>query len=316
MSPVVVDAAAVRAALPFERLVPALRALLRDGCTVPERHVHRWPDGAGGEVTTLIMPAWGTAGLAVVKMIQIAPGNAARGLPGLHASVLVMDAATGVPLAVLDGNELTARRTAATAALAADVLVGPGPQRLLVVGAGRIAALLPAAHAAVRPLAEVVVWARRREAALALSETWRAQGVAARVADDLAKATACADIVACATLASAPVVQGAWLKPGGLLTLIGSFAPDMREADDAVFADADLYLDTEEALRKSGDLLGPIARGVFAEADVRATLAQLCRGEREAAPAGQRRAVFKSVGHGSQDLCAASLVMAAQGLAR
>lgn len=308
--------------LPFERLIPALHRLHAEGACVPTRQVHSWPDGAGGEVTTLIMPAWQEGRWFAVKVINIAPGNAARGLPGLHASVLLHDARTGVPVALIDGNELTARRTAATSALGAALVLGAWgetpeqraqrrPLSLLVVGAGRIAGLLPQAYQAVMPLGQVQVWARRAQEAQALAERWCAEGLPARACHDLGVAAAQADIVSCATLATQPVVQGAWLKDGSLLNLIGSFTPQMREADDACFCGADLYLDTEEALAKSGDLLGSMANGVFQAADVRATLSQLCRGERQGSPLrGARRAVFKSVGHGLQDLCAASVVMA------
>jgi ornithine cyclodeaminase/alanine dehydrogenase-like protein (mu-crystallin family) len=305
-----IDAAAVRAALPFERLIPALRTLFAAGCTVPPRQVLQWDDGTGGHVTSLVMPAWQTGaggGFYAVKVINIAPGNAARGLPGLHASVLLHDAATGRPLALLDGDEITARRTAAASALAASFLARADAQRLLVVGAGRIAALLPSAYRVVRPIAQVAVWARRAEAAEALAARWRADGFDAVAAPDLPQAVAEADIVSCATLATAPVVRGAWLAPGSHLDLIGSFTPQMVEADDDCFRGAALFADTDEALRKSGDLLGPLARGVFTAADLRGTLETLARGATPGRTDPMERTVFKSVGTALEDLCAAQL---------
>ena len=172
----ILDAAAVRAALPFERLVPALRAAFAEGCDAPPRQVLAMPDGQGGTTTSLVMPAWtrGAQPLYGVKIINIAPANAARGLPGLHASYLLHDAATGRPLALLDGDELTARRTAATSALAGAFLARADARRLLVVGAGRIAALLPSAWRAVRPVDRVEVWARRTDQAEALAAHWGA----------------------------------------------------------------------------------------------------------------------------------------------
>lgn len=309
-----IAAAAVRAALPFERLVPALRAMFAQGCEVPARQVLHWSDGAGGEVTSLVMPAWQLApggGFYGVKVINIAPGNARRGLPGLHASYLLHEAATGRPLALLDGDELTARRTAAASALAASFLARADARRLLVIGAGRIAERLPEAMRAVRPIDQVAVWARRPEAAQALATRWRAQGFDAVVATDLPAAAAAADIVSCATLATAPVVRGAWLAPGSHLDLIGSFTPAMVEADDDCFRGAALYVDTDEALRKSGDLLGPLARGVFAAADLRGTLESLSRGTAAGRTEDRCRTVFKSVGSALEDLCAAQLAWTA-----
>jgi ornithine cyclodeaminase len=114
--------------------------------------------------------------------------------------------------------------------------------------------------------------------------------------------------VSCATLATAPLIEGRWLRPGSHLDLIGSFTPAMREADDACFAGAALYVDTEEALQKSGDLLGPMSRGVFAPGDLRGTLAGLARGEVSGRRSAQERTVFKSVGTALEDLAAAILV--------
>jgi ornithine cyclodeaminase len=311
------DATATRAALPFAALIDALRAMFISGCTVPQRHVHvvdaASADGddpkAGGGFTSLVMPAW-SSGYYGIKTINIAPGNAARGLPGLHAVYLLFDAATGVPLAQIDGGVLTSMRTAAASALAASMLARPGSHELLVVGAGQIARLLPLAYRAVLPIERVTVWARRPEQAQLLVDELRGQGILACAATDLASAAARADIVSCATLATAPVVQGRWLAPGSHLDLIGSFTPAMVEADDDCFRGARLFVDTPEALVKSGDLLGPMARGVFAATDVCATLEALCRGESPGRLNSDECTMFKSVGSALEDLAAAQLVMA------
>lgn len=302
------DAAATRAALPFERLVPALRERFAQGCEVPPRHVHEVGAPDGGSFTSLIMPAWVPGRCYGIKTINIAPGNSARGLPGLHASYLLFDAVTGVPLALIDGTELTNRRTAAASALAASWLAREDARHLLVVGAGQVARLLPQAYAAVRSLARVSIWARALPRADALARELRAQGVPAQAVADLPAACAAADIVSCATLATAPVVQGAWLRAGSHLDLIGSFTPAMREADDACFAGAALYVDTGEALVKSGELLGPLQRGVIRAEDVRGTLATLSRGQAQGRRSAGERTVFKSVGTALEDLAAAMLV--------
>ena len=303
------NATTTAAGLPFERLIPALQRRFALGCTVPTRHVHTLGADSAAPVTSLLMPAWVEGGCYGVKVINIAPGNAARGLPGLHATYLLHDATTGVPLAVLDGDALTARRTAAASALAASLLLPAAPLHLLVVGAGRVAQLLPAAYRAVRPLSRVTVWARQATQAEMLAARWRADGFDAHAAPDLPTAVRAADVVSCATLATAPLVQGAWLRPGSHLDLIGSFTPALREADDACFAGAALYIDTEEALAKSGDLLGPMSRAVITPGSVRGTLATLARGEAAARDSATQRTVFKSVGTALADLAAAMLVM-------
>lgn len=305
------DADATRAALPFGRLVPALARMFSRGCEVPPRQAHEIASAAGdaAPMTTLIMPAWLPGGCYGVKIVNVAPDNAARGLPAVHASYTLFDATTGIPLASLDGGEITARRTAAASALAARWLARDDARHLLVVGAGRIARLLPEAYRAVRAIERVSVWARSAERAQALTRDWRAAGIVAEAVDDLPGAVAKADIVSCATLAAEPLVQGRWLAPGSHLDLIGSFTPSMREADDDCFRGAAIYIDTDEALAKSGDLLGPVSRGVFGPAVVRGTLSQLARGEVAGRRSAAERTVFKSVGTALEDLAAAMLAL-------
>ena len=146
------DAAATRAALPFDRLIPALRAMFATGCEVPPRHVHELIAADGSKLTSLIMPAWLPGRFYGVKTVNIAPSNAARGQPGLHSTYTLYDANSGAPLAWIDGDQITARRTTAASALAASYLARPDASRLLVVGAGQVARLLPQAHRNVRPI--------------------------------------------------------------------------------------------------------------------------------------------------------------------
>ncbi|MDI3382640.1 ornithine cyclodeaminase family protein [Xenophilus aerolatus] len=302
------DAAATRAALPFDALVPALRAAFASPATVvPPRQVHALDPGTASPGTVLVMPAWNEAFLGI-KTINIFPANTAQGLPGLHATYVLYDATTGVPLALMDGNEITARRTAAAAALGASFLARADARRLLVLGSGRVARLLPAAFASVRAIDQVRVWNHRPEGADALAAQWRAQGIDAQAVADLPAAVRAADIVSCATLATAPLVHGAWLAPGSHLDLIGSFTPLMREADPACFEAACVAIDTEEALAKAGDLLDARAAGTLQAGSAPATLAQLCRGERAGRQNAQERTVFKAVGSALEDLAAATRV--------
>lgn len=303
------DATATRTPLGFDRLVPALAAAFAGDTVVPPRHVHQVQVGKDAG-TVLIMPAWSEAGFMGIKTVNIFPGNGARDLPGLHANYLLYDAHTGVPLALMDGDEITSRRTAAAAALGASFLARDDARRLLVLGTGRVAQLLPTAMAQVRPgIDEVMVWNHRPEGAQRLAAKWRTDGLNARAAPDLQAAVRHADIVSCATLSTQVLVQGEWLMPGSHLDLIGSFTPQMREADPSCFGNgARTFVDTEEALKKSGDLLDAMACGQLREGSVQATLAQLCRGERQGRTGREERTVFKAVGNALEDLAAATLV--------
>ena len=312
----IVDAATTRRHLGFAPLIEALRAMFVAGCVVPLRHAHRIEgvDGADAGGTLLLMPAWRVGGRLGLKTVTIFPGNgAACGLPGLNSTYLLFDAATGEPLAQLDGNELTSRRTAAASALAASFLARSDASRLLIVGTGRVAALLAEAMRVVRPIGAVQVWNHRPASALALAARLRDAGFEASATDDLARAAASADIVSCATLATAPLIRGAWLRPGTHLDLIGSFTPQMREADAACFARCSVYVDTDEALAKSGDVLQAVAEGAFSVEQLQGTLAELCTGTRPGRAGPAQRTLFKAVGSALEDLAAAELVWHAIG---
>ncbi len=302
------DAATVQRALPWVSLVSALRQAFIQGCEVPARHPH----SIGTVGTVLLMPAWRPGAYLGVKTVTIFPGNNALGLPGVHATYTLFSAATGVPLAVMDGSELTARRTAAASALAASLLAWPGASRLVLVGAGRVASLLPGALRSVLPgLRDVLVWNHRAESAEKLAAMLSGQGFNASATPTLQAAVEQAHIVSCATLSTQALVQGAWLQPGAHLDLIGSFTPAMREADGTCLARSRVFVDTEEALVKSGDVLQAIAEGAFKPQALQGTLAGLCRGQSAGRQTLREITLFKSVGTALEDLAAAELVLAA-----
>jgi ornithine cyclodeaminase len=222
----------------------------------------------------------------------------------------LFDAATGLPLAVLDGTELTRRRTAAASALAARYLAPPDATRLLMVGTGGLAPHVIESHAAVRPISSVRVWGRRKEAAESVARGFAGGPYDVEAVSDLPAAVRWADIISCATLAETPIVQGAWLRPGQHLDLIGSFTPAMREADDDVLARAGIYVDTRAgALAESGELLHGFASGVITVADVRGELSELVRGTVAGRRSAEEITLFKSVGCAIEDLAAAELAL-------
>lgn len=302
----------VHATLDWERLAEALAAAFAAGAQVPLRHAHP----LGETDTLLLMPAWrdagdGAAGGLGVKIVTVMPGNAARGAATVNALYLLLDRASGEPRAVIDGEALTLRRTAAASALAARHLARADSANLLVIGTGKLAPFMARAHYALRPqLARVRVWGRRADAAQTLAQLLRDDGLPAEAAADLETAVRDAHIVSCATTATAPIVHGAWLAPGTHLDLVGGFTRAMREADDAAVARARIFVDTYAgALAEAGDLVSPLARGVIARTQIEAELAELVRGEKPGRRGDGEITLFKSVGTALEDLAAAELVV-------
>lgn len=303
-----VDAAKTAAALPYAALVDAIDAAFKGGCTVPVRAHHNVPVADGQDSTVLLMPAWSDDGFVSVKTVIVAPENAAKGLPAVQATVQLFDRDTGVPLALIDGPELTARRTAAASALAARYLAPEGAEKLLMIGTGVLAQHLPMAHASVRPIKQVKIWGRDPEKAAALAQTFTAQGLSAEPAGNLADAVAWADVISTATLSKTPILQGAWLRPGQHIDLVGAFRPDMREADDAVLGRARIFCDTRAgAMKEAGDLCDPLARGIITDADVEADLFDLAEGRVTMQRGADDITLFKSAGTAIEDLAAAML---------
>jgi ornithine cyclodeaminase len=261
----------------------------------------------------LLMPAWRAGAQPVMgtKIVSVFPGNGARHLPAVYGSYVLADGATGQPLAIMDGTALTVWRTAAASALAAGYLARRDAGRLLMVGAGALAPHLIRAHCTARPIRHVSIWNRSPARAEALADGLKGAlpGVTLTVALDLEAAARKADIVSCATIASQPVIAGAWLQPGAHLDLVGGFTPAMREADDEAVQRASLFVDTfTGGLKEAGDIVDPIRRGVISEEDVKADLAGLCRGHHPGRQNGDEITLFKSVGTALEDLAAAELV--------
>jgi ornithine cyclodeaminase len=259
----------------------------------------------------LLMPAWTASGEQFLgcKLVTVFPDNAKAGRPSLYGTYLLLSGETGEPLAVLDGRVLTAWRTAAASALAAEYLARADAAHLVMIGAGAVAPHLVRAHASVRPIDRVTLWNRTRARAERLAAELRRDDRDITIADDLEAAVRRADIVSCATLSATPLVRGAWLREGTHVDLVGGFTPAMREADDAAIRRARIYVDTRVgALKEAGDIVDPIRRGVISEADVQGDLFDLCRGTAPGRTTAAEITLFKSVGTAIEDLAAAVLV--------
>ena len=220
-----------------------------------------------------------------------------------------MSGASGEPFAIIDGQTLTAWRTAAASALAATFLARDDASHLVMVGAGALAPHLIRAHASVRPITRVTLWNRNRGKAEELAVRLASDRLDISVTDDLATAAPSADIISCATLARDPLVLGEWLKPGAHVDLVGGFAPTMREADDEAVRRASVYVDTRAgACKEAGDIVVPMQRGIIKDRDIRGDLFDLCRKQASGRHSRTEITLFKSVGSPIEDLAAAMLL--------
>lgn len=302
----------IDAALNFTGLIDTLDEAFRGDAVLPARSQYSIERPGEDPAVLLTMPAWSGPSAATpyigTKILSVFFGNGKRNLPGVMGAYLLMDGATGRPLAVMDGNRLTLWRTAAASALASRYMANPQAATMLMVGAGALSPFLVKAHRAVLPLTDIAIWARRPEAAEAVVAQLVSEGVPARVATDLEGEARIADVISCATNATEPLIHGRWLKRDCHLDLVGGFTMKMREADAEALDRSRVVVDSKKAIDEGGDVAVAIAEGSYGADRVAGTLADLCHGRITGrAPEGEIT-LFKSVGVSLEDLAAAIAV--------
>ena len=305
-----INGAELKQLLPYPKLIEALREAFAQVIHAPLRHSHRIAEN--GPTSLLIMPVWQESKHLGLKVVTVAPENRKQGIPTVHALFILMDTNTGVPLALMDGEQLTLRRTAAASALASDYLSRHDSHHLLLVGSGRLAPHMAIAHCINRPIQQVSVWGRNShnvaEAMKALREEGLPDHITIAQASELSTAVKQADIICSATTSKEPLIHHEWVKPGTHIDLVGGFRPDMREADDALIRHAQLFVDTfEGTLAEAGDVIQPMQQGLITRDALRAELADLTTHRHPGRMNNEEITLFKSVGTAIEDLCAATL---------
>jgi alanine dehydrogenase len=280
--------------------------------SVPPRGVT--PVGDAGML--LVMPAASLpapgedqAGGLGTKLVTYYPRNRERGLPIHLASYVLMEHATGEPLALLEAGFMTALRTGATSALAARYLARPDSRRAACFGTSVQARQQLRCLATVLTLERVVVLGRDAARARGFAQTMAAElGVAVEASHDPRSAVSGADIVTCATTSPTPLFAGADLRPGPHVDAVGAFRPETREVDTETVRRAHVVVDAyAAALAEAGDLLIPLAEGAIAREHVVAELAELVAGTRRGRTSADPVTLFKSVGFALEDLATATL---------
>jgi ornithine cyclodeaminase len=298
-----IDSGEVARLANYGGLVEALREGFRAAIETPVRHHHE----TGHTTTLLLMPAW-SKDWTGLKTVTVKTDNAALGLPTIQGSYLLIDNRTGAPVALMDGGELTRRRTAAASALAADYLARGEASVQAVFGAGALALHFVRAHAAVRPIRTVHVVNRSRSKADDLVATLKKEGFDAQVSEP-EPAVRAAHVVSCVTGSSEALVKGAWLQPGTHVDLAGAFRPTMRETDAETVGRATVYVDTYDGAKaEAGDLIQAEREGTFSFDRVAGDLAALCKGTVKGRKDAGEITLFKSCGTALEDLAAAVMV--------
>ena len=239
-----------------------------------------------------------------VKWVNVHPHNRARGLPTVMAVIVLNDPATGVPLAVMDGQLITKLRTAAAAAVAAQVLARRESGTIGLVGCGAQADAQLAALAAVFHLRLVRVWgAFPGEARRFCAQMRRAhRGITFEPCGTIERCVRDADIVVTLTPSRRPIVKRAWLSPGTHLNAVGADAPGKQELEPRILADALVVVDEREQALHGGELNVPVRRGLFRRRDIHASLGEILIGRARGRGSADELTVFDSTGLAIHDI--------------
>lgn len=302
----ILSATEVKTALPMEKAIDIMATAFGQfsagKAVVPLRSRLHTEKGV-----TLLMPAYlkETKNMAV-KIVSIYGDNPSLQLPTVTAVVTVLDPETGLPLAFMDGDSLTAIRTGAAGGLAADLLSRKDAKRVVLFGAGVQGRSQLRGVMAVRSIEHVFVVDHVEEKAKALADEIRSwpQAPAAQIPSTIAKAVRESDIVIATTTSKTPVFDGNDLKPGAHVTGVGAFTPEMQEIDENAIRRARVFVDSREAcLAEAGDI-------IKSRAHIDGELGDVVNGRIPGRQNKEEITFFKSVGLAAQDAAAAAAVLA------
>ena len=299
---------AVRSCVSMEACIDLMAATMisvsRGKASMPQRSVVAL--GSSGNAFVVMPGAIDSPETFGTKLVSFFPGN--KELPAIQGLMVVFNATTGQPKAVVDAAAVTALRTAAASGVATRCLAREDSETLALLGYGVQAEYHLRAIRAVRPLKRAIVWGRSKDRAEAFAKRNRSlAGIEIVVAPDARSAVEQADIVCTVTSSSLPVLEGRWLKPGTHLNLVGAFSPTTREVDTEAIRRARLFVEIREfALREAGELLIPIGQGELTADHIVGEIADVVAGSIPGRTSADEITAYKSLGNVAQDLATAA----------
>lgn len=307
----------VQKALPMSEMIAvtkdAFSAYSAGNAVVPQRIHLSIPAHQG---MSLFMPAYfhhQAIEALVVKTASVFTNNTARDLPLIHAVVLVLEADSGRPLAVLEGGSLTAIRTGAASGAATDLLARKNCKVAAIFGAGVQSHTQLEAICTVRKIEKIFVFDPNPEVVRIFIDKMAGHGPVPediQPANDPREAVSQADVICCATTSKTPVFQHKHLKSGVHLNGVGAYTPDMQEIPPQTVLRSFLVVDSRtSALQEAGDIIQPIQAGLFNEDHIQAEIGEIASGEKAGRTNEHQITFFKSVGVAVQDAAAAHLAL-------
>ena len=307
------DAEKLLNSMSFTTLVDELAAMHREPIGLVDEMLMESKDDDDNVSHFFVRSGWQPEKAVGAKVITIFPrNNKKREKPSIQAVYVLFEGINGTPIACLDGTALTWIKTATDSALGSKLLSRENVESMLMIGAGQMAPHLVSAHCELRPsLKKVQIWNRTSDKAahLCSSLAQKFPHIAFAPVTEIESGARSADLICSAIGCEEPIIEGAWLKPGTHVDLIGAFTADMREADDEVLRRGSLFVDARETtINHIGELMIPLAAGVIGEDDVLADLSVLCQRRHPGRQSEEEITVFKNGGGGHLDLMCARIL--------
>jgi alanine dehydrogenase len=302
--PRLLTASEVQRVLPPEVCIAAVEDALRQHALgkVPEPGILGMHEGAGSfHVKAGFLRVEGKLYFAA-KLNANFPANPGRGLPTIQGAVLLSDAESGAPLAIMDSMSITALRTGAASAVAARHLARRQCDTALICGCGGQARAQLEALLCVRNPKRLLAYDADREKAAHFAKLF---GERAVVANDLADAARSSDIIITCTTASRYFLTREMIRPGTFIAAVGADNENKQEIEPKLLAASKVVTDLTEQARKIGDLHHAIAEGAMSVDAVHAQLGEVAAGLKPGRQSDEETFIFDSTGTGLQDVAAA-----------
>ena len=244
--------------------------------------------------------------MAGTKIVNVHPDNPKQNLPTVGAVIVLNDAKTGAPLALMDGTYITGMRTGAAGAVASKYLAKEGAKSLGVVGAGQQAIFQIAATASALKLEDILVYDVNEANIEKLATELEKIGI--KIKKGTLEEVSKQDILTTTTPSREPVVKNDWVVKGMHINAVGADAEGKEELDPEILKRAKIILDDWTQASHSGEINVPVAKGIIKKEDVYGSLGEVVAGIKKGRENNEEITMFDSTGLALQDLFAAAMV--------
>jgi ornithine cyclodeaminase len=245
--------------------------------------------------------------------LSVFQGNFEKGVQSHQGVVVLFEPESGAPVCILHAGEITAIRTGAASAVATDALARPDARRLALLGYGEQARTHARAIGKVRRLEAITVWGRASERANSFAAEMSAElGIPVTASPSAHEAVADADIICTVSAARDPIVEGAWVRPGAHVNLVGSSYAGPVEVDNNLVVRSRFIVDSREGVLAQGaEFLRAKQAGLIGDDHIAGEIGQVLAGDIAGRESEEQITAYKSLGHVVQDLASAWALYAA-----